>query len=68
MDLKDYIKKQIQEHIYYEKSIVKAISAFSTEYYHPKTGRRITFSEKCSLVDKDLDKRIKRIECKFNCT
>jgi len=62
---KDYIRKQIQEHIAYEKSIQRA-SAFSTEFYHPKTGRRITWSEKCTLVDRDLDKRVKRIERKFN--
>ena len=62
---KDYIRKQIQEHIAYEKSIQRA-SAFSTEFYHPKTKRRITWSEKCTLVDKDLDKRVKRIECIFN--
>ena len=66
MNKKDYIRKQIQEHIAYEKSIQKANSAFSTEFYHPKTGCRITWSEKCTLVDRDLDKRVKRIECKFN--
>lgn len=67
MENKDYIKKQIQEHVAYEQSIKKAKSAFCAEYYHPKTGRRITFSEKCALVDKDLEKRVKRIENKFNC-
>ena len=58
---KDYIRKQIQEHIAYEKSIQLA-SPFSTDFYHPKTKRRITWSEKCTLVDRDLDKRVKRIE------
>ena len=62
---KDYIRKQIQEHIAYEKSIQQANYAFRTEFYHPKTGRRITWSEKCTLVDRDLDKRVKRIECIF---
>ena len=64
MEKKDYIRKQIQEHIAYIKSIQKC-SAFSTEFYHPKTKRRITWSEKCTLVDRDLDKRVKRIECIF---
>ena len=63
---KDYIRKQIQEHIAYEKSIQQANCAFRTEFLHPKTGRRITWSEKCTLVDRDLDKRVKRIERKFN--
>jgi len=67
MENKDYIRKQIQEHIHYEQSIQKANSAFCVEYYHPKNGRRITWSEKCTLVDKDLEKRIKRIEQRFNC-
>lgn len=65
MDNKSYIKKQIEEHIYYKQSIQKANSAFSVEYYHPKTGRRITWSEQCDLVNKDLDKRVKRIEKKL---
>ncbi len=67
MENKDYIRKQSQEHIVYEQSIKKANSAFCTEFYHPKTGRRITWSEKCTLVDKDLEKRVKRIEQRFNC-
>jgi len=66
MENKDYIRKQIEEHIAYEKSIQQANSAFSTTFYHPKTGRRITWSEKCTLVDRDLDKRVKRIERRFN--
>ena len=63
---KNYIRKQIQEHIAYEKSIQQADSVSSTEFYHPKTGHRITWSEKCTLVDRDLDKRVKRIECIMN--
>ena len=65
MELKDYIKKQIKEHISFEQSIQKANSAFSTEYYHPKTGRRITWSEKCDLVDRDFEKLTKRITDKL---
>lgn len=66
MNNTDYVRKQIQEHIAYEKSIQEAYSAFSTAFYHPKTGCRITWSEKCTLVDIDLNKRIKRIEKKLN--
>ena len=67
MTNRDYIKKKIQEHIIYEQSIQRANSAFSTEYYHPKTGKRITWSEQCTLVDKHFDKIIKEIEKKFDC-
>jgi len=65
MELKGYIRKQIYEHIAYEQSIQKANAAFCTEFYHPKNGKRITWSEKCTLVDIDLEKRVKRISKKL---
>ena len=61
----EYIRKQIVKHISYEKSIVEIKSAFRRAFYHPKTGNRITWNERCSLVDKDLHKRIKRIQKKI---
>jgi hypothetical protein len=67
MDNNEYIRKQIQEHIAYEQTIQKANVAYCVEYYHPKTGKRITWSEKCSLINRDLHKRVKRIEHRFNC-
>jgi len=65
MELNDYIKKQIQEHINYSDSI-KSTSSTSGEFLHPKTCRRITWSEKCTLLDRDIDNRVKRIIKKLN--
>ena len=68
MEKRELIKKELSEHIQYAESIRQANSTFCTEFYHPKTGRRITYSEKCTLLDIDLDKRVKRIEKLFNQT
>ena len=67
MELKEYIKKQINEHIRYCNSIKGRSSAYGTAFTHPKTKKSITWSEKCSLIEKDLNKRVNRIENKFNC-
>ena len=58
----EYIKKQIEEHTYYQESIIEVSSAFSNMFRHPKSGEKITWSQKCDLINKDLDKRVKRIE------
>ena len=60
----DYIKKQITEHLDYCNSIKETNCAFSAAFINPKNGCRITWSEKCTLIEINLDKITKRIESK----
>ena len=60
MEINEYIRKQFNDHKHFVASIKKAPSN-SNESYHPRTGRRITFNEKCYLIDRDIEKRTKAI-------
>ena len=64
LSIDEYIKKQFQEHEWYQNSFKKAVS-ISNEFFHPKTNRVITWNEKCSLIETDLNKRIKNIKNRF---
>ena len=66
MEIKDYIKKQFSEHKHYADSFAKADSAFCAEYYHPRTQKRITWSQVCNLIQDDMERRANRIieKCK----
>ena len=64
----EYIEKQFKEHRHFESSFKKDRTAFGIEYFHPKTNKRITWSEACRLIDFDVEKRAKRIIEKINPT
>jgi hypothetical protein len=64
MEVQEFIEKQMREHRYYANSFKKALST-SNEHYHPKTGKRLSYNEMSSLIDKDAEKRAKRIMNKF---
>lgn len=57
----EYIQKQIREHANFVSSFKNAPSAFSVAYYHPKTKKKITYSEMCSYIDNDSKLRSKKI-------
>lgn len=54
--LENYIKKQIRDHRFYRESF-KSAPSISNEFYHPKTGRRLTFNQMYSYVERDEHKR-----------
>jgi len=58
MDKEDFL---IQQHMNYAESFVKASTAFGTEFYHPKTNRRITLSMKQSLIRDHFRKTVDKI-------
>ena len=60
-----YIKSQFYQHMRFVDSIKEVESGFCTQFLNPKNGKRITFSEKSTLIDKDLDKRVKNITSKI---
>lgn len=53
----DFIRKQGQKHYNFIQSITETKTAFGREFLHPKTKRRITWNERCSLIEKDFFKR-----------
>ena len=60
-NIQEYIEKQMTQHRRYSESFKKIELTISNEHYHPKTGKRITFSEKEHLIRKDAEKRSKNI-------
>lgn len=65
MSVKNFIEKEIETHIIYRGSI-KPARGISNEFYHPKTNKRISFNQYCSLIDNDLKKRVNNILNKIN--
>lgn len=61
MELQKQIEKQFQEHRNFANSFKEASTAFGREFYHPRTGKRITWSKMCSLIDEDAKKRTNKI-------
>lgn len=60
-----FIEKEFKSHVGYTTKFEIANSAFSVEFYHPITKKRITYSEMLSLIDADAAKRAKKISKVF---
>lgn len=54
----DLISKEGLKHYNFIESIKECPTAFGREFLHPKTKRRITWSEKHSLIEKDFTKKV----------